>query len=586
MSKDHSLTAEGAEHSGAGKGYFCHSFITFYAFSAVDILLEEGKNMRTTFTTVSILVITTLLLANLFAQAAEKREATAYVTFWFDTEDYILPAADDAAKRLADIFTEQGVRATFKIVGEKARVLRDRGRNDVIRALARHDIGYHAEYHSIHPTPAEYEQQLGWDEGVKTFMRREGRGVADLGKIFGVVPSCYGQAGGSWVPQSYAALRNWGILLYLDETSHVGLDGKPFWYCGVLNAIHLSGRVTRMGLGGEGDFKKGCQRYDEVLKRVLEEGGGLISIYYHPCEWVHRQFWDGVNFARGANPPREEWKLPPQKSPEETERAFKYFAEYLEYVRTRPNVELVTAREIGALYPDRAYQRPFTREELLQMAKSIQKEVSFVRLGNRTVSAAEILYLLSKTLVQFYEESRMTSRLPLVTITTTITTSEGRGVTEQFVIATLARGIELKFLYGPSGTWSETIQEGKFPWKRWVAACQDFLDDAEDLGRIPAVVWVAGKPVAPEDFAATLGSVVERLCKQSLTSWSGTEFAGLREVPLQKGNFTAGKYVSEDRPGLWGWVIFPPKFRAPKMMELGKLQAWTIKPALLLRPGP
>ncbi len=144
--------------------------------------------------------------------------------------------------------------------------------------------------------------------------------------------------------------------------------------------------------------------------------------------------------------------------------------------------------------------------------------------------------------------------------------------------------IHLKFLYGPSGTWIDTVQEGTFRWKRWVEACRDFLDEAEDLGRIPPVVWVAGKPVSPEDFAATLGWVVERLSEQDVTSWTGTEFPGLKEVPLQSGDFTAGKYVAEDRPGLWGWVIFPPNLRCPKMMELGKLQAWTIKPAILVQP--
>src|SRR6184192_3969900 len=66
------------------------------------------------------------------------------VILWFDTEDYLLPADDDAAKRLADLLTHRGIRATFKLVGEKARVLERRGRRDVIAALKKHDIGYHA----------------------------------------------------------------------------------------------------------------------------------------------------------------------------------------------------------------------------------------------------------------------------------------------------------------------------------------------------------------------------------------------------------------------------------------------------------
>ena len=47
----------------------------------------------------------------------------------------------------------------------------------------------------------------------------------------------------------------------------------------------------------------------------------------------------------------------------------------------------------------------------------------------------------------------------------------------------------------------------------------------------------------------------------------------------------AARYVSDDDPKkLWSWVIFPPGFRAPAMMALAKLQAWTIKPALAGAP--
>src|SRR5687768_13863715 len=69
-----------------------------------------------------------------------------YVLLWFDTEDYILPASDDAALRLADMLTRLKIRATFKVVGEKARTLERRGRWDVIAALKRHEIGYHSNW--------------------------------------------------------------------------------------------------------------------------------------------------------------------------------------------------------------------------------------------------------------------------------------------------------------------------------------------------------------------------------------------------------------------------------------------------------
>src|SRR5436853_2679670 len=124
--------------------------------------------------------------------------APVYVVLWFDTEDYIDPGADDAAMRIAQDLDRLGVRATFKVVGEKARTLEARRRNDVIRALAHHDIGYHANTHSIPPAPALYLRDLDWLSGAAEFARREGQGARDVHRIFGIVPSCYGQPGSSW----------------------------------------------------------------------------------------------------------------------------------------------------------------------------------------------------------------------------------------------------------------------------------------------------------------------------------------------------------------------------------------------------
>src|SRR5439155_17216619 len=132
------------------------------------------------------------------AADVSKKEPTIDVILWFDTEDYLLPADDDATKRLCEMLTQRDIRATFKLVGEKARVLERRGRQDVIAALKKHEIGYHSDYHSVQPSPAMYLSNLGWDEGVAEFDRREKPGRDDVQRIFGVPPSCYGQPGSSW----------------------------------------------------------------------------------------------------------------------------------------------------------------------------------------------------------------------------------------------------------------------------------------------------------------------------------------------------------------------------------------------------
>src|SRR5260370_12033823 len=144
------------------------------------------------------------------SQSAEKTgQPRIDVVLWFDTEDYLLPADDDAAKRLAEMLTERGLRATLKIVGEKARTLERRGRHDVIAALKRHAIGYHANFHSVHPTPSEYLAECGFLDGVAEFVRREGDGAADVRRIFGVATlACYGQPGSSWGAQAKNRARS------------------------------------------------------------------------------------------------------------------------------------------------------------------------------------------------------------------------------------------------------------------------------------------------------------------------------------------------------------------------------------------
>src|SRR5262245_51668020 len=103
-------------------------------------------------------LLPSLLFACFFCVRAfgSQAEAPIYVILWFDTEDYLLPADDDASKRLAEMLTKRNIRATFKLVGEKVRVLERRGRRDVIAALKKHCIGYHSDFHSVHPTPSEY----------------------------------------------------------------------------------------------------------------------------------------------------------------------------------------------------------------------------------------------------------------------------------------------------------------------------------------------------------------------------------------------------------------------------------------------
>src|SRR5208283_235842 len=114
----------------------------------------------------------------------------------------------------------------------------------------------------------------------------------------------------------FGAMKDWGMGVYLDSRQHVDLEGRPNYYCGLLNLYKLT-YMPRPGLGSLKELEAVEPKFLAARKALLAEGGGIVSIVYHPCELVHKEFWDGANFRDGANPPREQWKLPAAKNAEE-----------------------------------------------------------------------------------------------------------------------------------------------------------------------------------------------------------------------------------------------------------------------------
>jgi hypothetical protein len=478
------------------------------------------------------------------------------VILWFDTEDYLLPADDDACKRLAQMLTERHIRATFKVVGEKARVLERRGRHDVIAALKKHDIAYHANFHSVHPTPSEYLAECGLLDGVEEFVRREGPGAVDVRRIFAVrTLGCYGQPGSSWAPQGIVALKSIGVAphgvpCYVDEGDHVGLDQQPFWYAGAINVFHMGQNCTRMELHNPAAVEPAKHKVAAIVERLQKEPrGGIISIYYHPCEWVHQEFWDGVNFRRGANPPREQWKAPPQLSAAETEGAFRRFGEYTDYIRSIPGVRFVTAGDLPTIYPDPLRSHGASEQDVAELASGIlsgeAKGVDFRVIGSRAYSAADQFELLTSALARLIAGENLA--FPLV-----------------------AKG-----LLGPDGQPPKAGDLNRIAWPAFRDAVRDLASYIEAERRVPARVFIGADAVPPADFLKALAAAYD--CHRK----SG-------RLPLEQGvemgkdlELLPARHVAEDTPGLFGgWIIHREGFRAPKLLEQARLQAWTLKPAI------
>ncbi len=497
-----------------------------------------------------------LLLLFVAAGAGWAAEGRVDVILWFDTEDYLSLPDDDATLRLARMLSERGIRATFKVVGEKARVLEQRGRTDVIAALQKHAIGYHANLHSVHPTPTEYLANCGWLDGVAEFVRREGGGAADVRRIFAVPTlACYGQPGSSWGAQAIGALPSIGVApqgvpCYVDEGSHVGLNHQPFWYAGALVVYNLGPNLTRMELHNPAALEPAKEKVTAIAARLRANGGGLISIYYHPCEWIHRQFWDGVNFARGANPPRERWRPPPLRTAEETDGAFERFGAYIDHIRALPGVHWITATDLPSIYPDSTRTAGATEADWRELCRRLRDatELDYQEMGGRVYSVADQFELTIRAAAAAWNQPA------------------------------LAFPARLGGLLGPdeaAGPTRQVTADG--------LATRDAVRDVANYlavhRRVPARVFVGSNPVSPAAFVVGLASALAEAPDRP--AWTAdTKFNFGRNAGL-----ATERHIAADTPGLFGgWVIHPEGFRAPKVMEVARLQAWTLKPALRFPP--
>jgi hypothetical protein len=463
-------------------------------------------------------MILRVLIFLLLIVSCGSAQGVTYVVLWFDTEDYIDPASDNAALRIATDLTNMGVRATFKIVGEEARSLEQRGRTDVIRAISKHCIGYHSNWHSIQPTPAVYEQHLGLLEGAAEFERRERGGFEDVRRIFGKTPVCYGQPGSSWAPQANLALRQWGVHVYLDDGTQVGLSDQPMWYDDLLYVYNMGQYQMRADLGPQTPLANTFLQFDAAVRHFATTGGGLVSTYYHPNEFVSPEYWDAVNFPNGMTRERDRWVQPKRRSAEDTEHCYQVLRSYVEHAKQTPGVQFVTAEDLLRIYS--APSAP--KVDVGTLARHFRQGVKFLSVDSGDLSAADILLQLL--------------------------------------------GLPSQYVDGPTRSGVTTYKDPVIPTSIFKRAFEDAKSFITRNHRLPNEVFLGSQALSLTDFAATLAGQV----------------LSPGPIKLVQGRLDFEPFFSHDPRGSFKWPIDREDFAAPELLELARLQCWTMKPARLV----
>jgi len=255
-----------------------------------------------------------------------------------------------------------------------------------------------------------------------------------------------------------------------------------------------------------------------------------------------------VNFSRGANPPREAWRPPLQRTTEETEGAFQRFGDYLDHLRALPGVRFVTASDLPAIYPDSVRNEGATREELAEVAQRILKReapgVDFQSIGGKSFSLADQFELLALAVGEQLDGRK--PKFPLV-----------------------SRG-----LLGPDNSPPITTKDQRITWPAFRAAARDVRQFVQTQQRVPARIFIGADAVSPADFLTALAFVYDSQARKETVPIAD-------EIPLAANiAVLPARHVAEDTPNLFGgWVIHKEGFRAPKILEVARLQAWTLKPA-------
>jgi peptidoglycan/xylan/chitin deacetylase (PgdA/CDA1 family) len=321
-------------------------------------------------------------------------KAKPFVVVTFDTEDYVTPESeriDDLPKWLAETMTEEGVTGTFFVIGEKARSLERRGRRDVIAAMARHDVGSHTNFGSIHPTVTEELEKAGWDDGVRLMRDQESAGIEELGRIFGVPVTTLARHGGSYGPQLVAAL---GSLAAGYQGSPARLPGHDVvWFCNALNFSAQYANAFDDAYYRDDLFEPVFDKLKAEFPARVRDAEVLALFAGHPTKIRAEEFWD-LNFYEGKNTAPGDWRVPRLRPRETMATARKNFRRMMRWLKGRDDIEITSYRELMKIYGVR--KEVVTRDELRAAAQQTLRTKAL--LPAEDLSPAEIFAGLASAL--------------------------------------------------------------------------------------------------------------------------------------------------------------------------------------------
>ncbi|MFB3891655.1 MAG: hypothetical protein ACE15C_06480 [Phycisphaerae bacterium] len=475
-----------------------------------------------------------------------------YAILKFDVEDVYYPPEyriDDIPGWLARIMTEEGLRGTFCVTGEKARTMKDRGRNDVLEAMAAHDIFSHTQG-NVRPLIPEILQDKGWDDGVEAMLAYEAKAAADIRYAFGRDPAGFSRHNCYTGAQHVAAAARLG-LPYLEAIAWAGQNRQPLWYAG---AFSLNTPNDPM-FGGfdtiytcDAAFEAQLAKLRPFIAECAAQNVEFVTLFgCHPVRVMAHGWLEHYTLGGGiTRTPREVGWLYALKPRELEEVAKANFRRLCKAIKALDGLKLIGAVEAAKLFST----RPGTicRDELAAYGQQLDQAQEPVL--HTTFSPAELVVGFAESLLYAEEHGD----LPYETIRRDVLGPKTRPVT---------------------GRQADLVTH-----EQLVAMSRELVDHVMAEGHLPGNLRLDGLLVGLGQYAVAAGRSYAALARYE-------KYARLRILDTARYPAQAMRIdnwirhcVQEHRP-------YGPDFTCEKLAEHARLQAWTIKPAWLHPPrGP
>lgn len=295
------------------------------------------------------------------------------VQLWFDTEDYTWDKSNDAIRDIANLLTEEGVRGHFNTVGYLAKVLKETGRDDVIRAMKPHVIGDQTLYHSLHPTISELSDGKDYEEAYRRVYDYEKQSFDLLKEVFGlkeVILTAHTGPSSTYVGLDVCADLGCTFIGGMGagfQTEYV--KGFDVWYCNMRQIPYNAPRLYLEVFLPE-FWDRFHVDYDYELEKYAKFDGIVCSM--HPHKAVRKEHWDAKDYNGGNNVEWGRWSKPTERPESETKLFYERLRAFVRRLKNDPRFEFVDCEELQRMQKPR---RAITRSDVPALRRALGKRL-------------------------------------------------------------------------------------------------------------------------------------------------------------------------------------------------------------------